>query len=300
MKHVPVLLEEVLTNLHIGNRSGHLKNQGRYVDATLGAGGYTKAICEAGGEVLGIDADDSMLVIAKENLKETLRLRSGRPLVLVQGNFKDIGQIAEENGFNEVDGIVYDLGVSNVHFTDEERGFSFKNENAKLDMRLDTKFQSLKASDLLNALRVEQLRQIFEEVIGRNEAFNLAKRIVARRDIKKFETVGDLLNILDAKRPGKIHPATKIFMALRIAVNSELDNLRDSLPQALDLIKAGGRIAVVSFHSLEDRIVKDQFNEWEDGRYGRVVTGKPISPKEEEILVNPKSRSAKMRVFEKL
>ncbi len=285
MKHVPVLLKEVIESLHI-------KNQGRYVDATLGAGGYTKAICEEGGVVLGIDTDDSMLNIAREELK-VMNVK------FVNGNFRNLKRVAEENEFSEVDGVVYDLGVSNVHFNDEERGFSFRNGNAKLDMRLDTKFQSLKASDLLNALRVDQLRQIFEEVIGRNEAFNLARIIVARRDIKKFETVQDLLNILGEKKPGKIHPATKIFMALRIAVNSELDNLRDSLPQALDLVRVGGRIAVVSFHSLEDRIVKDQFNEWKESGYGKVVTGKPMLPSNEEILINPKSRSAKLRVFEK-
>jgi 16S rRNA (cytosine1402-N4)-methyltransferase len=298
-KHEPVLLKEVMSYLFFDNQARPAVAKamvGKYIDATLGAGGYTKAICEKGGEVLGIDMDNSMLEIARKNL-ENVPLRQGyegRSWTLVQGNFKDIGRIAKDNGFQEVSGVVYDLGVSNVHFSDERRGFSFKNPEAKLDMRLSSESQSIKASDLLNGLRVDQLRQIFQEVLGRNEAFDLARKIIGRRDIKKFEKVQDLLEAV-----GGIPLRQKIFMALRIAVNSELDNLRESLPQALELTKANGRVVVVSFHSLEDRIVKNEFNEWKKNGFGKVITEKPVVPGEGELLKNPKSRSAKLRVFEK-
>src|SRR5258708_6365870 len=201
--HEPVLLKEVIEELHI-------KNQGRYIDATLGAGGYTKAILDMDGYVLGIDADVSMLSIAKENLKGRENLKTAN------GNFSELLKIAAENGFNEIDGVVFDLGVSNVHFTDSERGFSFKNPNALLDMRLNITSQSVKASDLLNALREDQLKQMF--------GGKLTYEISEFRKNKRFETVGDFLTLFPEKKIGdRVHPATKAFLALRIAVNSELD-----------------------------------------------------------------------------
>ncbi len=265
--HEPVLLKEVIGELHINN-------QGKFIDATLGAGGYTKEILGKGGGVLGIDADISMLQIAKENLRDT-------NAKIIHGNFRDLKKIALENGFTEVDGIVFDLGVSNVHFNDEERGFSFRNPEAQLDMRLDFKSQSLRASDLLNALRQDQLEGIFGK--------SLAKKVVEFRNGKKFEKVGDFLSLFPEKKLGdRIHPATKAFLALRVAVNSELDNLREALPAAYELLKPGGRLAVVSFNSDEDRIVKNFFREAEQ---------KVIKPSEEEIERNQKSRSAILRVI---
>lgn len=268
--HEPVLLSEVIESLHI-------KNQGRYIDATLGAGGYTKEISKNGGIVLGMDADNSMLTIARENLK-------GAEATLVNGNFRDIKRIATENGFTEVDGIVFDLGVSNVHFSDMERGFSFKNPGADLDMRLNPSTQQVKASDLLNMLRIDQLSQMFGK--------KLAKGIEEFRETKKFQTVGDFLSLFPEKRVGKLHPATKAFLALRIAVNSELENLMAALPQAYELLKPGGILAVVSFHSQEDEIVKDFMR-------SKGKKTEPIRPTAEEVSRNPKSRSAILRFTER-
>lgn len=267
--HEPVLLDEVIKHLHI-------KKFGKYIDCTLGAGGYTKAILENGGNVLGIDTDESMLKIARENLKDAKGSH-----ILVQGNFKDIKKIAEENGFTQVDGIVFDLGVSNIHFMDKKRGFSFRNPEAHLDMRLDPKSQGLKASDLLNVLREDQLKEMFGS--------SLTKKIAEFRKSKKFEKVGDFLNLFPEKKPGeKINPATKAFLALRITVNSELDNLKVALPQAWNLLKSHGQLVIVSFHSLEDKIVKDFFKSKEF-----------IRASAQEVKRNPKARSAILRNKEK-
>ena len=265
--HEPVLLKEVIESLHI-------KKFRKYIDATLGAGGYTKAISEAGGKVLAMDTDESMLRIARATLEGSLSA------TLVHGNFKDIKKIAEENNFNIVDGIVFDLGVSNVHFTDKERGFSFREPEADLDMRLDTKSQNVKASDLLNILRQDQLKTMF--------GASLANKVIDFRKTKKFEKVGDLLSLFGEKR-GKLHPATKSFLALRIAVNSELDNLEEALPQAYELLKVGGRLVVVSFNSDEDRIVKNYMH-----------SKNFVKPSDEEVKRNPKSRSAILRVIQKI
>jgi 16S rRNA (cytosine1402-N4)-methyltransferase len=268
--HEPVLLEEVLQELHI-------ENQGHYIDSTLGAGGYTKAISQKGGQVLGIDTDESMLEIARENLKDT-------NAKFALGNFRDIRKIAEENKFTDINGIVFDLGVSNVHFADEKRGFSFRNPEADLDMRLNPELQGVKASDLLNALREDQLKKMF----GRN----ITQKIVEFRKNKQFKKVGDFLSLFPEKKVKKIHPATLAFLNLRIAVNSELDNLKEALPQAYDLLKPGGKLVVVSFHSLEDAIVKDFIR-------SKGEANERITPSEEEIIKNPKSRSAILRSLEK-
>ncbi len=285
-KHEPVLLKEVIDLLHI-------ENQAKFIDATLGAGGYSKEICKRGGVVLGIDADEGMIALCQKDLK-------GLPVKTLHANFRDIKRVAKQNGFAQVDGIVFDLGISNVHLNDKERGFSFKDPRASLDMRIDPTSQSLKASDLLNLLRVDHLRRVFEEVLGKERAFRLAIKIEKSRASKKFETVGDLLEVVGGKRVGKIHPATKIFLALRIAVNSELDTLRQTLPDAFELVKQGGRLVVVSFHSLEDGIVKNFFKEKEKMGLGKVITKSPVEASSEEIERNPKSRSAKLRVLEKI
>jgi 16S rRNA (cytosine1402-N4)-methyltransferase len=275
--HEPVLLKEVEVSL-FPQGSDNGRNQGKYIDCTLGAGGYTKMILSHGGAVLGIDTDEQMLNIARENIQD-------KNALLVHGNFRNLKQIANKYGFNQVDGVVLDLGVSNVHFSDETRGFSFKNPNAELDMRLDPKSQAVKAKDLLNGLREDQL----VEILGRS----LAKKIIEFRAAKKFEKVEDFLSLFPEKRKqDKIHPATKAFMMIRIAVNSELDNLRDVLPQAYELLKPKGKLVVVSFHSLEEKQVKNFIRE-------KGGSGEFIKPSGEEIKRNPKSRSAVLRVLEK-
>jgi len=264
--HEPVLIDEVIDLLHI-------KNQALYIDATLGAGGYTKAICEKGGKVLAIDTDKKMIEIAKKNLEGLDGFE------IVHGNFRNIAQIAKDNGNSEVSGIVFDLGVSSVHFLGDDRGFSFQDKESDLDMRLDPLSQGVKANDLLNSLREDQLSSI----LGRN----LAKKVVEKRLSKPFEKVGDLVELIGEKRTGRIHPATEAFMALRIAVNNELENLKEALPQAYSLLKTGGKLIVVTFHSGEDRIVKE------------FKKSEVVVPSREEIVRNPKARSAKLRCIEK-
>lgn len=248
----------------------------KYIDATFGAGGHTKAILERGGQVLAIEADPKM--VARESANP-FALNSK----LIQGNFRDIQTIAQKNGFEEVDGILMDLGISSLHLDDDNRGFSFKDPNAPLDMRLNIETQGVRAADLLNSLDKAQLTVLLESK-------SLAQKVVNYRANKPFETVRDLLALFESRKRGKIHPATLAFMNLRIAVNSELENLREVLPKAYEILKKGGKLAVISFHSGEDRIVKEFFKD---------KNGEFLTPSREEIERNPRARSAKLRVITK-
>lgn len=281
MIHEPVLLNEALDALHI-------KNSTQYIDATLGAGGHTIGILKRGGNVLGIEADEKMLDIAKERIQETCPVsnRSVGDYILVNGNFRNIASIAKDNGIFRVDGILFDLGISSVHLDSDSRGFSFKDESAPLDMRLNTSAQSVTASDLLNSLPEKALVELFSEGMGKTAAKRLSERVAKARAIKKFVTVSDFLDVAGRKKRGKIHPATKAFMALRIAVNTELATLTTALEDSKKLLVKKGKIVVISFHSGEDRIVKKVFGESE-----------LVTPSEDEIQRNPRARSAKMRVF---
>jgi len=269
--HESVMVREVIENLHI-------KKACKYIDATVGTGGHTLEIIKAGGKVLGIEADPEMLAIAGKRL--------GTKAKLILGNFINIDEIAEREGFEKVSGILFDLGVTNMHLTDDARGFSFSNPDNPLDMRINPAAQGVKALDLVNVLRQDQLEELFGVTMEKGGARWLAKRVLERRPMSK---VGDFLQVCAGLRgkPG-ISPATLPFLALRIAVNSELDNLREALPKAFSLLTKGGRMIVISFHSGEDRIVK---------KFGG---GKIILPSAEEIELNPRARSAKMRVIERL
>lgn len=269
--HESIMVREVLESLH-------LEKARKYIDATLGTGGHTEAIINAGGDVLGIEADPEMLAIAKKRL--------GTEAKLVLGNFIEVDRIAGENGFEKVSGILFDLGVTNIQLTGDGRGFSFGNPEAGLDMRLNPETQGVTAADLLNALRRDQLEELFGVTMEGGPARWITKRILEARPIK---TVGEFLEVCRGLRgkPG-LSEATLPFLALRIAVNSELTNLEIALPKAYGLLKDGGRMIVISFHSGEDRIVKN-FGE-----------NKLILPGKEEISRNPRARSAKMRVFEKI
>lgn len=278
--HESVMVQEVIEALHI-------KNQALYIDATLGTGGHTLEISKLGGKVLGIEADSAMLSIASE------RLKNANPTPkLVHGNFTDMNQIAKHNDFDKVSGILFDLGVSNLHLTTDSRGFSFNNPDSPLDMRLNLESQGVRASDLLNVLREDQLVNLFAKVMEEGSSKWIARRVVEERGLKPFEKVGDLLLICKELRskPG-INSATLPFLALRIAVNSELDNLAEILPIAYDLLEENGRLVVISFHSDEDRIVKRFFS-----TFGKTNV---ILPSESEINKNPRARSAKLRVLEK-
>ncbi len=291
--HKSVLITEVLEAFGLLN--AHLNHQARFIDATVGAGGHTLEIIKRGGEVLGIDMDNEMLEIAEERLtKEGL-------YKLVLGNFKDIKSIAEREHFTEVDGILFDLGISAIQLTSDIRGFSFNSPGNLLDMRINTSVGPT-ASDLLNVLRADQLKDLFSKVLKDNESKRIALEIVEFRKDSPVKTIGNFLTICEKvfKKQGNIHPATRAFLALRMAVNSELENLKEALPDAFSLLKNKGRLVVISFHSGEDAIVKDFIKGQKELKKGIAVNKKPIVPKEKEIRDNPKSRSAKLRILEKV
>lgn len=291
--HESVLVDEAVSSLHI-------QKDAKYIDATLGNGGHTLAIIRAGGKVLGIDLDPNMLRMAGERLKdEGIDEESYK---LAGGNFTQIDSLAASNDWTEVAGILFDLGVSNIHLKDLERGFSFENPEADLDMRIDPDSQGVKASDLLNVLREDQLRDLFEITLDPGASKWITGRVMFSRNIKPIKTVGDVLEICEGLKSGKhgMSEATLPFLALRIAVNSELTNLEESLPKAFDLLSPEGRLVVISFHSKEDEIVKDFFKEKSLEGKAKLITAKPIMAGVSEVSVNKRSRSAKMRVLQKL
>lgn len=274
--HESVLVKEVLESLHLNTSSQNSK----YIDCTLGTGGHTEAILKAGGSVLGIEADPRMLEIAKERL-------NGTNSTLVLGNFDNLGKIAKDNNFEEVDGILLDLGVSNLHLKDDLRGFSFESPEQELDMRLNPETQGVKASDLLNVLDQTQLTHLFEAVLSHNEAKRIAGRIMSMRPVN---TVSELVEVLkDIPHKEHLNPATLPMLALRIAVNSELDNLGKVIPEAFGLLKKGGRLLIITFHSGEEKVLEKYVNERTKIRI----------PSYEEINKNKRSRSAKLYVFTK-
>lgn len=287
--HETVLAKEVVEALHI-------EKDGKYIDATLGNAGHTLEIARLGGKVLGIEVDPKMLEIAEKRLKEA----KVTGCVLVNGNFVNIDEIAVKNGWKEADGIIFDLGVTNLHLKDLERGFSFENPTAPLDMRMDPGAQGVKGSDLLNVLREDQLRDLFEITLEPGAAKWISGRVLHSRAEKPIENVGDLLEISEGLKTGKhgINEATLPFLAVRIAVNSELTNLEEVLPKAFGLLKKGGRLVVISFHSKEDVLVKNFFKDMA-GEGAKQITFKPIMAGEAEILENRRSRSAKLRILEK-
>lgn len=295
--HETVLVKEVIEALHI-DKEGKSACAGKYIDATLGNAGHTLEILKLGGEVLGIDADPEMILVSKKRLGgESFPPERWK---IVNGNFIEIDKIAKENGWDKVDGILFDLGVTNLHLKDLERGFSFENPHAFLDMRVDKDNQGVKGSDLLNVLREDQLRELFETTLEPGAAKWITGRVIHSREEKLIETVGDFLEICEGLKTGKpgINEATLPFLALRIAVNSELTNLKEALPKAFDLLKKGGRLVVISFHSGEDVLVKNFFKEKiADG--AKPISFKPVTAGATELELNRRARSAKMRIIEK-
>lgn len=280
-----------------------VKKNKKYIDATLGGGGHTKKILELGGTVLGIDADQDAIDYVQENLKSQV---SNLKLTVAQGNFKDIEKIAGSHGFSKVAGILYDLGVSSHQIDSKDRGFSFQKEGP-LDMRMDTSIP-VTAADLANLLTKDELYEIFIKFGEERRARSISSAIVSARRIKAIKTTGDLLNIIqevygvEGEMADKIRAsiAKRVFQGLRIAVNNELGSLEESLPKAVSLLEDKGRIMVISFHSLEDRIVKKSFLDFQKRGLGRVITKKPIMPSIAETNENRRSRSAKARVFERI
>lgn len=287
--HQPVLLQEVLHWLSP-------VDGGIYVDGNLGLGGHSAAILEASnpnGRVIGFDWDAEALELAKKNLA-----KYGERVAYSHGNFIEIGETLKEMNVPQVDGILLDLGLSSLQLDQSGRGFSFQRDEP-LDMRMDSRKEE-KASDLLNTCSEEELADIFYYYGEERQARRIASRIIEVRKSDEIVKTSQLVEVVERAvprrfHPKKIHPATRVFQALRIAVNKELENLEVILTEGFQHIRPGGRFCVISFHSLEDRLVKRYFNTI---RELRVLTTKPVVASQDEKDCNPRSRSAKLRVAE--
>jgi len=294
--HEPVLLQEVLDGLRV-------RPEEEYIDATLGGGGHTSGILKLGGVVLGLDVDDEALKYVEKRFKKQI---SNSKLTLAKRNFRDIDKIVLEKNFVEVAGIIFDLGLSSHQINSPKRGFSFQKEGP-LDMRMDQDL-GVRALDLIKILSKGELNEIFTKFGEESHAWIISNAIVRARDLKEIKTTKNLVYVVknELRRKGlKTREAEancnrKIFQALRIAVNDELKTLDEALPKALQLLKKDGKLCVISFHSLEDRIVKKKFLEFEDKKMGKIITKKPIIPTQKEIRGNSRSGSAKLRIFEKI
>lgn len=302
--HISVLLTEVIKGLNI-KKLALLKRRLRFIDATLGLGGHTAEIVKLGGNVLGIEADYESLKLAEGKIRLSCPTpeeeNSRGSYTLVHGNFRHIDTIAKDHGFYPVDGILLDLGISSYQLGVLERGFSFKNSSSPLDMRMDPENQKITAADLLTILSKDQLVDLFAVTLDYVGARSLAQKIIVSRSSNRFATVGDFLALIGGKGhfTKGLHPGTLPFLALRIAVNSELANLEEVLPKAFSLLKSGGRLLVISFHSGEDALVKSFFILKEKNNQAVILTKKPILPGQAEIEFNPRARSAKLRILQK-
>jgi 16S rRNA (cytosine1402-N4)-methyltransferase len=302
--HEPVLLKESIDYLEV-------KKGEKYIDATLGGGGHTLAILKKQGQVLGIDCDPEAIKAARERLSQACPIRlsalsrnvgSSASWRLAQGNFAHLKTIAAREGFSRVAGILFDLGVSSYQLSEAHRGFSF-NLEAPLDMRMDPSLK-VTAADLVNGLNQGELHELFSKLGEEHYSRRIAEAICLARRLKPIKTCDDLARVILRARPkrgkyDRTHPATRCFLALRIAVNDELNSLRKALPSALEILKPKGRLVIISFHSGEDRIVK-RFFEREEGESLKILTKKPVRPTPEEVKKNPRSRSAKLRAAEKI
>lgn len=304
--HKPVLFEETIDSLAI-------RPEGLYIDGTMGGGGHSEAILQrlTTGRLLSIDQDPDAIQAAGQ------RLSRYPQSIRVQGNFSSMKEIAHAQGWEQVDGVLLDIGVSSYQLDTPERGFSYHHD-APLDMRMSQ--QGVSARDLVNGLSEQELADaIFRYGEDRN-ARRIARGIVEAREQQPLETTGQLAEVIKASVPAKVrrsegHPARKTFQALRIAVNGELDRLQEGLEAAFSLLKPQGRLAVITFHSLEDRIVKRQMAQWCQGctcpkdfpvcvcgrtPQGQLVYKKGLAPSQQEVAENPRARSARLRVIEKL
>jgi len=283
--HIPVLLEEVADNLV--SDTGKL-----FVDATVGGGGHSSFILakHPGLNLIGLDADEDNLKIAEARLRDF-----GDRVTLIRGNFRNLKALLQEESIDSFDSILFDLGLSTFQLSGT-RGFSFYDDSF-LDMRMDTR-DSLTAYDVVNKYNYEALRRVMLEFGEEYRAGRIARAIIEERKKKPITTAKELADIVAKakRRTGRVHPATKTFQAIRIEVNEELNSLRSGLADAIDMVRPQGRIGVISFHSLEDRIVKETFR---GSPLLSVVAKKPIRPGMPEVVMNPSARSAKLRVAEK-
>ena len=306
-RHKSVLLDEVLEHLNI-------REDGIYVDGTLGGAGHAGEVCKRlkGGTFVGIDQDADAIAVASERLAKFPFAK------VVRSNYSEMKTVLESLGIEKVSGILLDLGVSSYQLDTAERGFSYMEEDAPLDMRMDHRMETT-ARDIVNGYSEAELFRIIRDYGEDPFAKNIAKHIVMRREKKELVTCGDLNEAIRAAIPMKIqknlgHPSKRTFQAIRIELNGELRVLQNTLDDMIDLLEENGRLCIITFHSLEDRIVKSGFKKRENpcecppsfpvcvcGKKsaGRVVTRKPILPSEEECEANKRARSAKLRVFER-
>lgn len=296
IKHIPVLREEAVQGLAI-------RENGIYVDATLGFGGYTELIAGqlGSGKIIGIDADKQAIFLVENRLNNLI---SDGKLIIKHRNFRFIEEVLAELRINSVDGIIADLGLSSMELDDISRGFSFKTE-APLDMRFDNSTDTITATDIVNSYSQEKLNNLFRNLGDEPFSGRIARVIVENRKKKYIATTTELVNLIMSIIPAKftsksIHPATRVFQALRMEVNDEIGSLNSLLASSLNSLNSSGRLVIVSFHSGEDRIVKNTFREWKAQGFVNILTKKPITPSEIELGANPRSRSAKLRIIEKI
>lgn len=292
--HITVMLQEAVDYLQV-------KPGEWYLDGTFGRGGHTAEILSRGGNVIALDFDQESINNGQEKFVQ--EITAGK-LILIRENFGQLATILKNQAkTGEIAGMLFDFGTSTDQLMSTDRGFSFEDPNALLDMRMDDRL-GVKASDLLKVLTTKQLTEIFKEYGGEQKAKSIAKNIerIKTESPASLETVGALVTAINktyGHQRGKLNPATKVFQALRIVVNDELTNIEQALPQALTNLKPQGRIVTIAFHEGEDRLVKQTFNAWTTANQGKKITAKAIKPNEAEITRNPRSRSAKLRVFER-
>ena len=298
MIHQPVLLKEIL-------KIFDPKPNQNFIDATLGEGSHSIEILKKTapkGKILGIEFDPVLIGEAKKNFK---KFNLEKRVIFVNDNFSNLEKIIKENKFFDFEGTLFDLGISRWHFKKSKRGFSFQ-KNEILDLRINPKKQKLKAIEILNLWSKSEIEKILKEFGEIKKAREIAEEIVLQRKIKPIITTFDLIKVLEKfskflrRKNQKIHFATKVFMALRIATNQEIENLEKGLTEAFKVLKPSKKLIVISFHSLEDRVVKNFFKKLKQKKLAKILTKKPIVPDLKEIQKNPSARSAKLRAIEKL